>query len=219
MTSKRNSGVKIPVFDKDNFGQWKKKMLLYIRVANPKYIEVLQTGPIIPMVTEQGPEQEGIRFQGVMYKKDPALYTPDEKVEVTLDDSLQLILVDSLDKYMFGQVVNCRSAKHIWDTIETINEGTDEVRENRMEILMSEYEHFQSESNEGISEVFERFNQLINSLNLSGKFYTTREINRKFLLTMPVHLEHRITAIRESRDINSISLERLYGILKTYELE
>ena len=40
-----------------------------------------------------------------------------------------------------------------------------------------------------------------------------------FLLTLPTHLEHRITAIRESRDLNEVSLERLYGVLKTYELE
>ncbi|XP_063937999.1 uncharacterized protein LOC135147893 [Daucus carota subsp. sativus] len=44
-------------------------------------------------------------------------------------------------------------------------------------------------------------------------------MNLKFLLTLPEHLEHRITAIRESRDLHEISLERLYGVLKTYELE
>ena len=60
---------------------------------------------------------------------------------------------------------------------------------------------------------------MINKLNLQGKFYTQKEINIKFLLTLPTHLEHRITAIRESRDMNEVSLERLYGVLKTYELE
>ena len=120
---------------------------------------------------------------------------------------------------MYNHVVNCKDAKHIWDTIETINEGTEEVRENRMEILTSEYEHFKSTSSEGILEVFERYNKLINKVNLQGKFYTQKEINRKFLLTLPTHQEHRITAITESRDMNEVSLERLYGVLKTYELE
>ena len=120
---------------------------------------------------------------------------------------------------MYNHVVNCKDARHIWETIETINEGTEEVRENRLEILTSEYEHFRSAPGEGISEVFERYNKLINNLNLHGKFYTIKEINRKFLLTLPVHLEHRITAIRESRDMNEVSLERIYGVLKTYELE
>ena len=86
-------------------------------------------------------------------------------------------------------------------------------------ILTSEYEHFKSTSYEGISEVFERYNKLINKLNLHEKFYTQKEINMKFLLTLSTHLEHRITTIRESRDMNEVSLERLYGVLKTYELE
>ena len=30
---------------------------------------------------------------------------------------------------MYNHVVNCKDAKHIWETIETINEGTEEVRE------------------------------------------------------------------------------------------
>ena len=67
--------------------------------------------------------------------------------------------------------------------------------------------------------MFERYNQIINNLNLNDKFYTQKEINRKFLLTLPSHLEHRITAIREARDMNEVSLEKLYGVLKTYELE
>ena len=120
---------------------------------------------------------------------------------------------------MYNHVVNYKYAKHIWDTIETINEGIEEVRENMLEILTSEYEHFKSTSGEGISEVFERYNKLIRNLNLQGKFYTQKEINRKFLLTLLTHLEHRITSIRESRDMNEVYLERLYGVLKTYELE
>ena len=41
----------------------------------------------------------------------------------------------------------------------------------------------------------------------------------KFLLTLSTHLEHRITTISESREMNEVSLERLSGVLKTYELE
>ncbi|KAL8125672.1 hypothetical protein AgCh_013075 [Apium graveolens] len=72
---------------------------------------------------------------------------------------------------------------------------------------------------EGITEVFERYNALINNLNINGKYYSIREVKKKFLLTLPTHLEHRITAIREARDLSEISLERLYGVLKTYELK
>ena len=73
--------------------------------------------------------------------------------------------------------------------------------------------------NESITEVFERFNKLINDLQLHNKYYETKEVNLKFLLTLPDHLESKISAIREGIDLNKTTLQTLYGILKTYELE
>ena len=84
---------------------------------------------------------------------------------------------------------------------------------------MAQYEQFGSNPGEGISEVFIRLNILINNLNLNGKYYDKKEVNMKFLLTLPEHLEHIITTMRKSRDLNEIALEKLYGVLKTYELE
>jgi gag-polypeptide of LTR copia-type/Zinc knuckle len=219
MATRKSSAVKIPMFNKENFGHWKKKMLLYIRVANPLYMKVLTDGPIPIMKSVETIDDAGVKTTTNVENKDFSTFSSEQKEIAVLDDNLQLILIDSLDETMVSQVINCVDARHIWKTIETICEGTDEVRENKMEILMSEYEHFQSGHNEGITAVFERYNKLINKLNLAGKFYSTREVNKKFLNSMPDHLEHRITAIRESRDINTISLDKLYGILKTYELE
>ncbi|KAL8126837.1 hypothetical protein AgCh_013946 [Apium graveolens] len=199
---------------------WKKKMLLFLQVANPKYLQVLKKGPKIPMVIEpEVIENDVVITKARTYVKDPEDFSPAEIEEASLDARLQLILVDSLNPLMNRHVMNCKDSKNIWETIEIINEGTEEVRENKLEILTSEYEYFKSNPGEGITEVFERYNALINNLNINGKYYSIREVNKKFLLTLPTHLEHRITAIREARDLSEISLDRLYGVLKTYELE
>ena len=220
MTTQKVGTVKIPLFDKENYVMWKKKMLLFLQVANPKYLQVLKKGPKIPMVMEpEVIENDVVITKARTYVKDPEDFSPAEIEEASLDASLQLILVDSLNPLMNRHVMNCKDSKHIWETIEIINEGTEEVRENKLEILTSEYEYFKSNPGEGITEVFERYNALINNLNINGKYYSIREVNKKFLLTLPTHLEHRITAIREARDLSEISLERLYGVLKTYELE
>ena len=84
---------------------------------------------------------------------------------------------------------------------------------------MAQHEQFGSNPGEWNSEVFIRFNNLITNLNLNGKYYDNIEMKLKFLLTILEHLEERITTIRESRDLNKISLDKLYGVVKTYELE
>ncbi|XP_063942734.1 uncharacterized protein LOC135150381 [Daucus carota subsp. sativus] len=163
--------------------------------------------------------EDGVTVPHRTYPKTPAEFSDEDNELINLDVTLQLILIESLDPVMYNNVFNCTSAKQIWDTLQIINEGSEEVRENKKEILVAQYEQFGSNPGEGISEVFIRFNNLINNLNLNGKYYDNKEVNLKFLLTLPEHLEHRITAIRESRDLTEISLEQLYGVLKTYELE
>ena len=93
------------------------------------------------------------------------------------------------------------------------------MKKNRLDILTSQYEAFKSLPRESITQVFERYNKLLNDLNLHGKVYISRKVNRKFMLTLPSHLEHKISSIRERDDINEMSIERLYGKLKTHEME
>ena len=163
--------------------------------------------------------ETGERIPQKFVPKESSEFSDTEKEKVALDTSLQLIIVESLDTAMLNQVINCSSAKHMWDTIELLMEGTAEVKENRLDILTSQYEAFKSLPGENITQVFERYNKLLNDLNLHGKIYTSREVNRKFMLTLPSHLEHKISSIRERDDINDMSIERLYGKLKTHEME
>ena len=116
MSTQRVSSVKIPVFDKENYGLWKKKMMLFLQVANPKYLGVLKNGPKIPMViVAESIENNIVVSAARTYPKDPADYTADEKEDASLDINLQLILVESLDPIMYNHVVNCKDAKHIWE--------------------------------------------------------------------------------------------------------
>ena len=219
MSSQKLSSIKIPAFDKANYNLWKKKMLMFIKMANPMYIEILKNGPFVPQTmvpaTTVGDEVVPPKF----VQKDPSQYSESEKEKVSLDSGLQLILIESLDNVMYNNIINCDTAKQIWEKIEILCEGTEEVRSNQRQILVSQYETFMAKPKESITDVFERFNKLINDLQLHGKYYEAHEINLKFLLTLPDHLEQKISAIREGRDLSKMTLEVLYGILKTYELE
>ena len=73
-----------------------------------------------------------------------------KKEKVALDDHLQLILLDSLsnDKVMGGNVITCSSAYDMWKKIELLCEGSEEVRENQKQILVSQYEAFMENQGE-----------------------------------------------------------------------
>ncbi|KAL8103457.1 hypothetical protein AgCh_027877 [Apium graveolens] len=186
MNTQKISSIKIPPFDKANCTLWKKKMLLFIRMANHLYIQILKNGPFTPMVRVEETTDEDMVIPAHYAPKDASEYTEPEREKVSLDSALQLILIESLDNVMYNNIVNCDTAKHIWEKIEKLCEGTEE---------------------------------LINDLQLHDKFYDVEEVNLKFLLTLLDHLEQKISAIRVGRDLSRITLEVLYGVLKTYELE
>ncbi|KAL8111634.1 hypothetical protein AgCh_019381 [Apium graveolens] len=49
MNTQKLSSIKIPTFDKSNYTLWKKKMMLFIRMTNPLYVQILKNGPFTPM--------------------------------------------------------------------------------------------------------------------------------------------------------------------------
>ncbi|MGI4673377.1 hypothetical protein ACR2XN_28335 [Klebsiella pneumoniae] len=103
--------------------------------------------------------------------------------------------MDSLDDEMSHQVMNCQTAKQMWDSIQMIMEGTPEVQENRLDILTSEYEAFKSRPGENITQLYERYHRLLNELSIYGKVYPTRQSNRKFMLTLPFEIDRSCSDI------------------------
>ncbi|XP_074327855.1 uncharacterized protein LOC141665773 [Apium graveolens] len=212
MSSQKVGSIKVPKFDKENYNLWKKKMILYLKAANPDYMEILNDGPHIPEMVDPDNERHTIPN----LKSD---WTTKEKQLVALDDSLQLILIDSMDFDTCHQILVCESGKQMWDTIELLMEGTEDVRENRLDMLTTQYEAFRSLPGEGVTSVYERLNRLLNEMSLHGKKYAQHEINRKVLLTLPSHLDNMVETIRERVDFKTMKLEKVYGRMKTHEMD
>ncbi|KAK1398445.1 hypothetical protein POM88_008308 [Heracleum sosnowskyi] len=217
---KTTAGIKVPPFTRDDFGLWKMKMLLFIKASNPLYLGILETGPFVPMKSiEESTTPDGTRVPRSSIPKELSEYTDTDKELIRLDTGLMLILTDSADKEMSYQIMSCTSGKHMWDTINLIMEGTEDVQEKRLDILTSQYESFRSQPGESITQIFEKFTKLLNELAMKGKTYPLRESNRKFMMTLPHHVEHKSSSIRERIDFTKMVLEMIYGKLKTYEME
>ena len=73
------------------------------------------------------------------------------------------ILFNGLDKDMFDNVINCTTSKEVWDTIQILCEGTEQVRENKMQLLIQQYEHFHFKQSETLSDTYNRFQKLLNA--------------------------------------------------------
>jgi len=71
---------------------------------------------------------------------------------------------------------------------------------------------------ETVMEMYTRFSQITNELKSMGKSFTTEELVRKIPRFLPHSWEAKVTAIKEAKDMNKITLDELVGNLQTYEL-
>ena len=129
------------------------------------------------------------------------------------------ILYCALDANEFNRICSCDTAKEIWDKLVVTYEGTSQVRETKVNMLIHEYELFKMEPNESIKDMYTRFIHIINNLKSLGKTYTNEEMVRKVLRCLPrKKWGPKVTAIEEAQDLTRLLLDDLLGKLLTHEL-
>ena len=69
----------------------------------------------------------------------------------------------------FDRVSSCTTAKEVWEKLEVTHEGTNQVKESKINMLMHEYEMFIMNSSESIANMLARFSKIVNSLKGFGK--------------------------------------------------
>ncbi|KAL8131808.1 hypothetical protein AgCh_007650 [Apium graveolens] len=131
---------------------------------------------------------------------EPQMMIPKEKREFITED------ISSLGK----------DAK---DALEVRCQGTNAIKKNRKTILTQEYEHFDSKSDESLTDTYDRFTKLLNDLSLVDKEYDLEDSNLKFLLASPEKWDLKATTIRDNYELVDMSLNEIYGMLKAHELE
>ena len=103
--------------------------------------------------------------------------------------------------------------------LEVTHEGTTDVRRVRKHTLVSKYEAFQMKNGETISELQTRFTHIVNHLLGLGKIFEDEELNIKILNCLSRTWEPKITGIKESKNLATMTIEALFDKLLAYEHE
>ncbi|KAL8101029.1 hypothetical protein AgCh_033056 [Apium graveolens] len=182
---------------------------------NEVQIQNTLTGP-------QKPTKLSVVVAGELAKsvpKEKSDYTAEDISSIAKDAKVRHLLHSAIDNVMSNRVINCKTAKEIWDASETRCQETDSIKKNRKTILTQEYEHFDSKPDESLTGLYDRFVKLLNDLSLVKKEYDLEDSNLKFLLALPESWDLKATTIRDNYNLEEITLDEIYGMLKTYELE
>ncbi|GJT60689.1 hypothetical protein Tco_1004222 [Tanacetum coccineum] len=98
------------------------------------------------------------------------------------------------------------------------HQGNSQVKDNKIDLLVQQYEQFVISEDESIDSAFARFNTIITSLKTLDEGYSSKNYVRKFLRALHPKYRAKVTTIEESKDLTSLSLNELIRNLKVHEM-
>ncbi|VFQ79933.1 unnamed protein product [Cuscuta campestris] len=196
-----------PLFDGTNYSYWNEQMRIYIRSTNFQLWLVIKNDEEIPMkkVGETTVPKTENEFDAEVIKK----------IENYAKAINMLYCAVNPDDYR--KISCCTTAKEMWDKLEVTYEGTNQVREAKIDFLTQEYEMFRMKEGEKIDDMFDRFSKIINDLHALKKTYTNKDLVRKILRSLTPEWRSKADAIYKSIGVSNVTIDGLRGNLKTYE--
>ncbi|GAV60729.1 DUF4219 domain-containing protein/UBN2 domain-containing protein [Cephalotus follicularis] len=197
------------LFDGNNYGHWKAKMTIFIQSLDYNLWDLIVDGPNLPTVTLEN---------GDVVPKPRNLYDDNDRRRVQINAKAKHIIICAINSNYFNRISSCISAKEMWYRLKVTYEGTNQVKEAKISMLVHEYEMFTMNENGDIKSMFSRFTNIINALQALDKTYSNSEMMRKILRCLPRSWMPKVTAIEEAKNLNVLLLEDLLGSLMTHEI-
>lgn len=112
----------------------------------------------------------------------------------------------------------CSSVHEMLNKLKVIYEGTSEVKETTMNLLIRDYELFAMKPEEMIPNMYARLSEITNGLTGLGKDYSNRDLVRKVLCSLSPQWHTKATVIEDSNYLRTLTMDELIGSLMTYEI-
>ncbi|KAK8681467.1 hypothetical protein V6N13_053870 [Hibiscus sabdariffa] len=190
---------KPPFFNGEHYAYWKNRMMFFIKAKDFHLWDIVEDGPFVPT-------------------KSKSEWSANDRKKMELNCKALHIIFCALGPDVYAKVSSCESAKEVWDKLEVIHEGTNDVKETKIGLLNLEYENFKMDPNEDIKSMFDRFSTIVNQLKGFGEEIPEDKLIRKLIYSLPQSWDSKKTAIIEAKDLKKLKLDELIGSLLTHEM-
>ncbi|GKB61890.1 hypothetical protein Tco_0918076 [Tanacetum coccineum] len=192
------------------FIYWKNRFETYVKSKDLDLWYVITNGDFQPII--QNPEtklDEVVPFEN---------QTDDLKRRLAKNNEAKMVIYNALPRNEYERIFMCNMAKEIWKTLLITHQGNNQVKDNKIDLLVQQYEQFIIFKDESIDSTFARFNTIIASIKALDEVYSSKNYVRKFLRALHPKWRVKVMEIEESKDLTSLSLDELIGNLKVHDM-
>ncbi|GKB04626.1 hypothetical protein Tco_0832821 [Tanacetum coccineum] len=198
-----------PLFESDGFIYWKNRFETYVKSKDLDLWHVITDGDFPPI--QNNPETK--KDEIVPFHKQ----NDDLKKKLAKNNEAKMVIYNALPRKEYERIFMCQTAKEIWDTLLITHQGNNQVKANKIDLLVQQYEQFMIPEEESIDNAFAKFNTIITSLKALDEGFSSKNCVRKFLRALHPKWRAKVTTIEESKNLTTLSLDELIGNLKVYE--
>ncbi|GJU13024.1 hypothetical protein Tco_1135420 [Tanacetum coccineum] len=198
-----------PLFESDGFIYWKNRFETYVKSKDLDLWHVITFGDFPPI--QNNPETK--KDEIVPFDKQ----NDDLKKKLAKNNEAKMVIYNALPRKEYERIFMCKTAKEIWDTLLITHQGNSQVKDNKIDLLVQQYEQFTIPEEESIDNAFARFNTIITSLKALNEGFSSKNYVRKFCRALHPKWRAKVMAIEELKDLTSLSLDELIGNLKVYK--
>ncbi|RVW98135.1 hypothetical protein CK203_031853 [Vitis vinifera] len=200
-----------PFLTGENYSHWKVRMQYFLKMQSEKVWNAVEFGWSPPKVLDR----EG-RPTNVIKPKLEWDRGDNEASENNARAMYSIFNAISTDE--FRRIATCTSAKEAWDILQVTHEGTNAVKVSKLQMLTSRFETIRMEDHENFGEFYAKLMDIVNSSFNLGEPIPNSKVVRKILRSLPERFRAKVTAIEESKDVDSLKVDELVGSLQTFEM-
>nr|GEW35268.1 hypothetical protein [Tanacetum cinerariifolium] len=125
---------------------------------------------------------------------------------------------NSLPSDIYSLVSKHKVAKDLWERIQMLMQGTSLIKKERECKLYDAFDNFAYQKGETLRDFYLRFSLLLNDMNMYNMKILAAIFPAYFSRATCRPGKSKVTAIEESKDLISLSLDELIGNLKVHEI-
>ena len=142
-----------------------------------------------------------------------------QKEAVAFNSKAMNAIFNAVSMEEFKKISNVEVTYTAWNILQTVHEGTKTVKINKLQQLTSKFESITMFDDESFDKFYDKLNDIVNTAYNLGEIYDQPKIVRKILRSLTENFRPKVTAITESKDVDSFPVDELVGSLQSYELD
>ncbi|KAI3729859.1 hypothetical protein L6452_18530 [Arctium lappa] len=213
------SQSKPPTLLRDEYPQWKIRMVHFLEGVDPGLVEFLHNPPFIPMTTVPRVPATANTSEIPEYQHPkPVLeWSEEEKAQHELAKKAKRLIIMAIPNDIFQSLESCETSKDLWLELEKQLEGGAKTLKNNRALCINEYFAFKALPGESIQSTYNRYNSLINKCKRYGIHRTSEENNVRFLQSLNDEWLHLTMSMQATLDLDVWSISDLFGTLISQE--